>query len=116
MQGLSLFASVFINPKLQSKEYLMQKAILCLSLGLGLTFLGFTQAAFANGHRTTVRTGPNGNTQTTERTWDDGEQTTTRTGSNGNSQTTTRTVDVEEWDEIDDGEFNTTRTGPNGNS
>jgi hypothetical protein len=49
-----------------------------------------TPAAFA-GSQTTVRTGPNGNQQTTNRTWGGGQQTTVRTGPKGNQQTTTRT-------------------------
>ena len=69
----------------------MRKSIFSLSFALGLAFLGFSQAAFA-GEQTTTRTGPNGNSATTTRTWGNGQQTTTRTGPNGNSTTTTRTV------------------------
>ena len=68
----------------------MQKSILCLSLSLGLSLLGLNSTAFAQ--QTTTRTGPNGNTQTTNRTWGNGQQSTTRTGPNGNSQTTIRRI------------------------
>jgi hypothetical protein len=82
----------------------MRKTIISLSI-LGFTVLGLGQAAFA-GQQTTTRTGPNGNTQTTNRTYGNGQQTTTRTGSNGNTQTTKRTYG--------NGQQTTTRTGPNG--
>ena len=68
----------------------MQKSILTFSLSLGLALFGMSTNAFAQ--QTTIRTGPNGNVQTTTRTAGDGLQTTTRTGSNGNVQTTTRTI------------------------
>lgn len=68
----------------------MQKSILCFSLSLGLSILGLNSAAFAQ--QTTTRTGPNGNTQTTNRSWGNGQQTTTRTSPNGNTQTTNRTI------------------------
>jgi hypothetical protein len=89
------------------KEYIMQKSILSFSFAIGLTFLGFSQAAFAD-RLTTTRTGPNGNTQVTTRTPGNNQQTTTRTGPNGNTQVTTRTSG--------NGQLTTTRTGPNGNS
>ena len=85
----------------------MRKSIVSLSLGLGLVFLGLSQAAVAGG-RTVERTGSEGNSRIIERTWDNGEQTIERTGPEGNSRTTTRTAE--------DGELNTTRTGPQGNS
>ncbi len=66
----------------------------------------FTPSAFA-GSRTTTRIGPNGNVQTTNRTYSPGSQTTTRTGPNGNVQTTNRT-----WG---GGQQTTTRTGIYGN-
>ncbi|NJK33456.1 MAG: hypothetical protein HC919_00005 [Oscillatoriales cyanobacterium SM2_2_1] len=50
-------------------------------------------SAIALAQQTTTRTGPNGNSQTTNRSVNGNTQTTTRTGSNGNTQTTNRTVD-----------------------
>jgi hypothetical protein len=85
----------------------MSKSILSLSVALGLTLLGFNQAAFA-GQQTTTRTGPNGKTQITNRTYGNGQQTTTRTGPYGNTQTTNRTYG--------NGQQTTTRTGPYGNT
>lgn len=85
----------------------MRKSIFSLSLVLGFMLVGFGQAALAGG-RTVERTGPEGNSRTTERTWEDGDQTVERTGPEGNSRTTERTVD--------DDTLNTTRTGPEGNS
>jgi hypothetical protein len=84
----------------------MHKSILSFSFALGLAFFTLNGAAFAQ--QTTVRTGPNGNSQTTNRTWGNGQQTTTRTSPNGNSQTTNRT-----WG---NGQQTTTRTGYRGNS
>jgi hypothetical protein len=84
----------------------MIKSILGLSLVLGLASLSLGSAAFA-GQQTTTRTGPNGNAQTTNRTYGNGQQKTTRTGPNGNVQTTNRTYG--------NGQQTTTRTGPNGN-
>lgn len=52
--------------------------------------MSFGSAAFAG--QTTVRTGPNGNSLTTNRTAGNGQQTTTRTGPNGGVQQTTRTI------------------------
>jgi hypothetical protein len=85
----------------------MQKSILTFSLALSLACLGFGQTAIA-GQQTTTRTGPNGNSQVTNRTFGNGQQTTTRTGPNDNSQVTNRT--------ISNGQQTTIRTGPNGNS
>ncbi len=79
----------------------MQKSILSLSLVLALAVLGSIDTVFA-GQKTT-RTGPNGNTQTTDRSAGNGQQTTTRTGPNGNTQTTNRSVG--------NGQETTTRTG-----
>ncbi|MEL7356874.1 MAG: hypothetical protein AAFN40_09980 [Cyanobacteria bacterium J06560_6] len=83
----------------------MQKSILTFFLSLGLAIFGMSTNAFAQ--QTTIRTGSNGNAQTTTRTAGDGLQTTTRTAPNGNAQTTTRTAG--------DGLQTTTRTAPNGN-
>ena len=85
----------------------MRKSILSLSIALGLACFGFSQAAFA-GQQTTTRTGPNGRSQVTNRTYGNGQQTTTRTGPNGNSQVTNRTYG--------NGQQTTTRTGPRGNT
>ena len=68
----------------------MQKSILSFSCAIGLAILGFSQPTLA-GQQTTTRTGPDGNSQVTTRTFEDGQQTTTRTGPDGNSQVTTRT-------------------------
>lgn len=68
----------------------MKKLTLGLSLFLGLMSIGISQASFAG--QTTTRTGPNGNTQTTNRTAGNGQQTTTRTGPNGKTQQTIRTI------------------------
>jgi hypothetical protein len=68
----------------------MHKSILSFSFALGLAFFSINGAAFAQ--QTIIRTSPNGNSQTTNRTWGNGQQTTTRTGYRGNSQTTTRTI------------------------
>jgi uncharacterized protein (UPF0333 family) len=84
----------------------MQKSILSLSISIGLLVIGFSQTAFAQ--QTTTRTGPNGNSQVTNRTYGNGQQTTTRTGPKGNSQVTNRTYG--------NGQQTTTRTGPKGNS
>jgi hypothetical protein len=84
----------------------MRKTIFSLSI-VGLAVLGLGQAAFA-GQQTTTRTGPYGNTQTTNRTYGNGQQTTTRTGPYGNTQTTNRTYG--------NGQQTTTRTGPYGNT
>jgi hypothetical protein len=83
----------------------MRKTIFSLSI-VGLVVLSLGQVAFA-GQQTTTRTGPNGNTQTTNRLFGNGQQTTTRTGPNGNTQTTNRTYG--------NGQQTTIRTGPNGN-
>jgi uncharacterized protein (UPF0333 family) len=88
------------------RSQIMRKSILNLSLALGFVVLGFGQAAFA-GQQTTTRTGPNGNSQVTNRTYGNGQQTTTRTGPNGKAQVTNRTYG--------NGQQTTTRTGPNGN-
>jgi hypothetical protein len=85
----------------------MQKSILNLTLSIGLLTLGFTQTAFA-GQLNTTRTGPNGNTITTNRSYGNGQLNTTRTGPNGNTTTTNR--------RYSNGQQTTTRTGPNGNS
>ncbi len=85
----------------------MQKSILNLTLSIGLLTLGFAQTAFA-GQLTTTRTGPLGNTLTTNRSYGNGQQTTTRTGPLGNTQTTNR--------RYSNGQLNTTRTGPLGNT
>jgi hypothetical protein len=69
----------------------MKNSILNLTLAIGLLTLGFVQTAFA-GEQTTTRTGPNGNTQTTNRTYGNGQQNTTRTGLKGNSQVTNRSL------------------------
>ena len=82
----------------------MQKSIISLSLVLGLTVLSFGQSAFAG--QKTIRTGPKGNTETTNRSAGNGQQTTTRTGTNGNTQTTNRSAG--------NGQQTTTRTGTNG--
>jgi invasion protein IalB len=50
------------------------------------------QGTRESGQQTTTRTGPSGGTQTTTRTYGNGQQTTTRIAPNGRSQTTTRTV------------------------
>jgi hypothetical protein len=84
----------------------MQKSILNLTLAIGLLTLGFTETALAD-RLTTTRTGPNGNTLTTNRSYDNGQLTTTRTGPNGNTLTTNR--------RYGNGQLTTTRTGPNGN-
>jgi hypothetical protein len=84
----------------------MRTSILALSGAIALSFLGFSPAAFAQ--QTTTRTGPYGNTQTTNRTISNGVQTTTRTGPYGKTQTTNRTVS--------NGVQTTTRTGPYGNT
>jgi len=68
----------------------MRKSILSFSFAIGLALLGLSDAASAQ--QTTVRTGSNGNSQTTTRSAANGQQTTVRTGPNGNSQTTTRTI------------------------
>ena len=68
----------------------MQKSILNLTLAIGLV-IGFAQTAFA-GELTTTRTGPNGNSQVTKRTYNNGQLTTTRNGPNGNSQVTIRSI------------------------
>ena len=81
------------------------KSLISISL-IGLTLTAFTPSVFAG--QTTTRTGPRGNTQTTERKVDDGKQTTTRTGPRHNTQTTER--------KVDDGKQTTTRTGPRGNT
>jgi hypothetical protein len=60
------------------------------------------------GQQTTTRTGPLGNTLTTNRSYGNGQQTTTRTGPNGNTITTNRSYG--------NGQLNTTRTGPLGNT
>lgn len=85
----------------------MKTSALSISIALGLAILNLGQPVFAS-EQTTTRTGPNGNTRTTERVLSDGQQTTTRTGSNGNTQTTDRI-----WG---DGQQTTTRTGANGNT
>jgi hypothetical protein len=82
----------------------MQKSIFSLALVLGLSVLGFSETALAA--QKTTRTGPRGNTQTTERTRGNGQQTTTRTGPYGKTQTTNRTYG--------NGQQTTTRTGPYG--
>lgn len=84
----------------------MRKSIFSLSLTIGLVFLGFNQAALAG--QQTTRTGPNGNSQVTNRSAGNGQQTTSRTGPNGNSQVTNRNAG--------NGQQTTTRTEPNGNS
>jgi hypothetical protein len=68
----------------------MQKSIFTLSLAIGLTMLTIGQAAIAG--QTTTRTGPAGNTQTTNRSVGNGSQTTTRTGPYGGTQTTKRSI------------------------
>jgi hypothetical protein len=84
----------------------MQKSILSLSISIGLLVVGFSQTAFAQ--QTTTRTGPNGNSQVTNRTYNgNGQQTTTRTGPNGNTGVTNRTF-------TGTGQQTTTRTGPKG--
>jgi hypothetical protein len=85
----------------------MKNSILNLTLAIGLLTLGFTQTAFA-GQQNTTRTGPKGNTQTTNRSYGNGQQNTTRTGPKGNTQTTNRSYG--------NGQQNTTRTGPKGNT
>lgn len=70
----------------------MKKSILSFSCAIGLSILGFSQPAFG-GRKTISRTGPNGNSQETIRTFDDGLQATNHTGSNGNLQVTTRTFE-----------------------
>ncbi len=87
----------------------MQKSILSLSITLGLVILGFDQTAFA-GQATTTRTGPNGNSASTNRTYGGGSQTTTRTGPNGNSAVTNINRSYS------NGSLTTTRTGPKGNT
>jgi hypothetical protein len=64
------------------------KSLLSLSL-IGLALTAFTPSVLAG--QTTTRTGANGKTQTTNRTYGNGQQTTTRTGANGKTQTTNRT-------------------------
>ncbi len=85
----------------------MKNSALSLSIALSLAVLSLGKPAFA-GEQTTVRTGPNGNTQTTQRVYGDGQQTVTRTSSNGNTQTTERVYS--------DGQQTVTRTSPNGNT
>lgn len=68
----------------------MQKSIVSFTLIVGLAALGFSQAAFAG--QTTIRTGPKGNSEVTNRSYGNGQQTTTRTGPKGKTQTTTRSV------------------------
>lgn len=77
---------------------------LTLGLSLALLLAGFSEAALAG--QTTVRTGPNGNSLTTNRSAGNGQQVTTRTGSGGKTQTTVRTAG--------NGAQTTTRTGPYG--
>ncbi|PSB56774.1 hypothetical protein [Chamaesiphon polymorphus] len=67
----------------------MYKSTIALSISLGLVILGFCQTTLA-GSQTTTRTGPNGNSAVTNRTYGNGSQTTTRTGPNGNSAVTNR--------------------------
>jgi hypothetical protein len=82
----------------------MQKSIFSFTLIIGLVALGFSHTAFA-GQKTT-RTGSNGNSQVTNRSYGNGQQTTTRTGPNGKTQTTNRSYG--------NGQQTTTRTGLNG--
>jgi hypothetical protein len=89
-----------------NQENIMQKSILSLSLAIGLTIISLSSTAIAG--QTTNRTGPKGNTQTTNRSVGNGSQTATRTGPKGNTQTTNRSVG--------NGSQTTTRTGPNGNT
>ena len=85
----------------------MKKSALGTIAALSLVILSFSEPAFA-GQQATVRTGRNGRSFSTERTYGDGQQTTVRAGSNGNTQTTERTYG--------DGQQTTVRTGPNGSS
>jgi hypothetical protein len=87
----------------------MQKSILSLSISIGLVIVGFGQTTFA-GQETTTRTGPNGNSAVTNRTYGGGSQTTTRTGPNGNSAVSNINRSY------GNGSQTTTRTGPNGNT
>jgi hypothetical protein len=66
----------------------MMKFILSLSV-LGFFLTALSPAVLAQ--QTTVRTGPNGRSATTNRTYNGyGNQTTVRTGPNGRSATTNR--------------------------
>jgi hypothetical protein len=77
---------------------------LTLGLSLALLLVSFSETAFAG--QTTFRTGPKGNSLTTNRSAGNGQQVTTRTGSGGKTQTTVRAAG--------NGSQTTTRIGPNG--
>ncbi|MEO1400316.1 MAG: hypothetical protein AAFV72_03570 [Cyanobacteria bacterium J06635_1] len=81
-------------------------AFLSIGLGVGLSILG---GGLAPANADVIRTGPDGNTGTIERTVEDEALIRTTTGPDGNSSSTVTTRD-------EDGTFVRTTTGPNGRS